>query len=360
MGPDGKRWFVVEQSGVVYSFPIDESIERGEQFLDIRPKDDRFRPWNEHRDIWSLTFHPKFSENGYVYVCYRDPKPQPGRCRISRFTMDTKADGNAPTCDAESEMVIFDWISPIDHHGGCLKFGKDGYLYCSAGDGGPIADFFETGQDISDINASIIRIDVDHPDKARPYSVPKDNPFVSTAGARPEVYAYGLRNVWKMSIDRGTGDLWAADVGQDLWESIYRVESGGNYGWSVNEGSHPFHTEAKHGPTPILPPVFEHGHAESRSVTGGYVYRGTKYPDLAGAYVYGDYETGKIWALRYDAQAKKVTWHRQLADTALHIVCFAEDAAGELYLLDYTGTVNRLIPAPPPMLPNQRPNFRGF
>ncbi len=347
LGPGGKRWYVCEHPGMIYSFDVAQDTERAEMFLDIRPKDDRFRAWNEHRDVWSMVFHPKFRENGYVYVCYRDPKPQPARCRISRFQVDLKKMSTPPTCDGDTETLIFEWPTPVDHHGGCLKFGKDGYLYCSAGDGGPIADYFETGQDISDINASIIRIDVDHQFKARPYAVPKDNPFVALPGARPEVYAYGLRNVWKMSFDRKNGDLWAADVGQDLWESIYRVESGGNYGWSVNEGSHPFHAEAKVGPTPILPPVFEHNHAEARSITGGYVYRGTAFPDLVGAYVYGDYETGKIWGLRYDAEQKKVTWHAQLADTSNHIVCFAEDAGGELYVLDYNGTVNRLVATPP-------------
>ena len=164
---------------------------------------------------------------------------------------------------------------------------------CKPGDGSGIADQWETGQDLSDLLGAILRIDVDRteekgPDAGRPYSVPRDNPFVGRAGARPENYAYGLRQAWKFSFDPATGDLWTGEIGQDLWESVLRIEKGGNYGWSIQEATHPFRPQRKPGPTPILRPIVEHPHSEFRSITGGYVYRGSRLPELRGAYLYGD------------------------------------------------------------------------
>src|SRR5262249_37580106 len=176
------------------------------------------------------------------------------------------------------------------------------------------------------------------------YGVPRDNPFVNFKGARPEVWAYGLRQPWKMSFDRQTGELWVGEVGQDLWEMVIKVEKGGNYGWSVTEGTHPFRPERKRGPTPILKPVVEHPHSDFRSLPGGFVYRGQPLQGLVGAYVYGDFATGRVWALRYDG--KKVTWHRELVARPLRVVCWGEDNAGELYFLDFMGgQVHRLAPA---------------
>src|SRR5262249_38109058 len=156
----------------------------------------------------------------------------------------------------------------------------------------------ETGQDLSDLLASIVRIDVDHPGKDRPYSIPADNPFVNHKEARPEVYAYGVRQPWKFDFDR-KGNLWAGEVGQDLWDMILRIEKGGNYGWSIVEGTHPFRPARKRGPTPILPPAIEHPHSEFRSITGGYVYHSERLPELKGAYTYGDYDTGRVWQFRW-------------------------------------------------------------
>jgi uncharacterized repeat protein (TIGR03806 family) len=345
LGPGGQRWYISEDPGLIWSFPVgDQDVERAELFMDIRRKDHQYIGWWEQRRLWSIAFHPKFAENGYVFVCYNDPKPQPTRVRISRFQVDLK-NNSGTSCDVESERIIFEWVSPVDHNGGCMKFGPDGMLYFTAGDGGPIADFYDTGQDISDINASVLRIDVDHEYKGKPYSIPKDNPFVNVPGARGEVWAYGTRNIWKMNFDRKTGDLWGGDVGQDLWEMVLKIEKGGNYGWSITEGTHPFRTDRKLGPTPILPPVFEHEHSEARSITGGVVYRGSALPKLEGAYVYGDYEMGKVWALKYDG--KKVTQQAEIMDTPRHIVSFAEDGDGEAYVLDYGGTIHKMVVAAP-------------
>jgi putative heme-binding domain-containing protein len=188
---------------------------------------------------------------------------------------------------------------------------------------------------------------VDHPDPGRAYGIPKDNPFLSAKGARPEVWAYGLRQPWKMSFDKATGDLWTGNVGQDLWEQIYRIERGGNYGWSVLEGSHPFRPERPRGPTPILMPVVEHDHANFRSISGGFIYHGQRLKELQGSYVYGDYDTGRIWMFRYDRQKNAVSGHRELYKSNLRLVCFGEDNAGELYLLDHVGgRISRLVPNP--------------
>ena len=217
--------------------------------------------------IYAITFHPKFKENGYIYVTWI-PNPEKERqskgSRVSRFTVQ----GDPPTINRDTEKIIFEWRNG-GHNGGCLKFGPDGYLYIVTGDGSGIADSDDIGQDLSSIHAKLLRIDVDNPTTAKPYSIPKDNPFVKTKGARPEVYAYGLRQLWRFSFDRKTGDLWGGEVGQDLWEMIYKIEKGGNYGWSVMEGTHEFRPERKKGPTPILKPVVEHSHTDFRSITGG-------------------------------------------------------------------------------------------
>ena len=214
---------------------------------------------------------------------------------MSRFTVK----GEPPVIDLASEKIIFEWPNG-GHNGGCLRFGPDGYLYIVTGDGSGIADQHDIGQDLRSIFAKLLRIDVDNPRRAgrvsAGYGIPKDNPFVNTEGARPEVYAYGLRQLWRYSFDRKTGDLWGGEVGQDLWEMIYKIEKGGNYGWSVMEGTHPFRPERKKGPTPILKPVVEHSHTDFRSITGGFVYHGKRLPELQGQYIYGDFDTGRIWS----------------------------------------------------------------
>src|SRR5439155_17210871 len=277
--------------------------------------------------------HPQFAKNGLVYVTYviDNEKELPAGTRVSRFHV---LPGDSPRCDPKSEQIIIEWPCG-GHNGGCLKFGPDGYLYIATGDSSGIADQYQTGQDLSTLAGKILRIDVDHPSgdrgrssASRPYSVPKDNPFVGVPGARPEIWAYGLRQPWKITFDRATGDLWTGNVGQDLWEQMYRIERGGNYGWSVLEGSHPFRPERERGPTPILMPVVEHDHANFRSITGGIVYHGKRLKGLAGAYVYGDYDTGRVWTFRYDREKKAVTDHRELVKSNLRLVGFAEDAAG--------------------------------
>ncbi|HEV8061237.1 MAG TPA: PQQ-dependent sugar dehydrogenase, partial [Gemmataceae bacterium] len=205
-------------------------------------------------------------------------------------------------------------------------------------------DKFNTGQDISDLLSSILRIDVNKEEAGKPYAIPPDNPFVKLAGARPEVWAYGFRNPWRMSFDRNTGDLWVGDVGWELWEMIYHVRKGGNYGWSVMEGPQPVRPESKRGPTPILPPALSFPHSEAASITGGYVYRGKRLPELIGCYICGDWMSHKIWATRFDGD--KIVSHREIAHGIERIVAFGEDSDGELYIVNYDdhGTILRLVP----------------
>jgi uncharacterized repeat protein (TIGR03806 family) len=329
--PGSNRLLMVERRGKVFTFENSQTVDKPDLLLDTG------------KSTYGAALHPDFQKNGYVYVTYvvQEGDPLPTGSRIARFQIGKDTPWK---CDPKSEKVILEWPSG-GHNAGCLGFGKDGYLYLSCGDGSGIADELQTGQDVSDLLACLLRIDVDHPDAGKAYGIPKDNPFVNTSGARPEIWAYGLRQVWKFSFDRMTGDLWAGEVGQDLWESVYKIEKGGNYGWSVTEGTHPFRPDRKKGPTPILKPVIEHPHSDYRSLTGGFVYRGSKYKELAGAYVYGDYDTGKIASLR--CEGGKLTSQQELVDTPFRIITFSEDHAGELYFVDFmNGTVFQLAPAP--------------
>jgi uncharacterized repeat protein (TIGR03806 family) len=328
--PGSNRLVVAERPGKIFSFVNDPKTEKPGLIIDVK------------HTTYAITFHPQFAKNGYLYVTWLvDPRnDMPEGTKIARYTCK----GDPPVADPASEKIIFEWPSG-GHNAGCLKFGPDGYLYVGCGDGSGIADKLETGQDISDVLASILRIDVDHPAGDKQYSIPKDNPFVETKGARGEVWAYGLRQPWKFSFDTKNGDLWCGEVGQDLWESVHKIEKGGNYGWSVVEGSHPFRPERKKGPTPILKPIVEHSHTDFRSLIGGYVYHGERLKDLQGAYIYGDFDTGRIWALRYDG--KKVTYHEELARTPLRVVSFGTDSSGEIFHVDFAGgKIHRLAPTP--------------
>ncbi|HWB13777.1 MAG TPA: PQQ-dependent sugar dehydrogenase [Pirellulales bacterium] len=279
---------------------------------------------------YSLLFHPDYTTNGYVFVGANAKFGGPQRrTRIARYTVARQPPFQL---DPASAVTIIEWPS-AGHDGAALAFGSDGMLYITSGDGTSDSDTDIVGQDLSKLTAKVLRIDVDHPDGGKPYSVPADNPFVDVAGARPETWAFGLRNPWRMTADRATGQIWVGSNGQDLWEHVFLLQRGANYGWSVFEGSHPFYPQRQQGNSPHVMPTAEHPHSEARSLTGGVVYGGKKLPELRGAYLYGDYSTGKIWGLRHDG--KQVVWHQELADTTLAITAFALDADGELLIADH-------------------------
>ena len=285
---------------------------------------------------YSICFHPDFAKNGYFYLGHNGPnkalpKDADKTCRITRYTLQREA----PFLLVEdSEQIILEWTSN-GHNGAAVTFGLDGMLYVTTGDGTSDSDTNLTGQGLDHLLAKVLRLDVDHPDNGRQYSVPKDNPFVGQDGIRPETWAYGLRNPWRMTTDPKTGHIWVGQNGQDLWEQVYKVNKGENYGWSVYEGSHPFYLERKAGPHPHVKPTFEHSHSESRSLTGGVVYYGSKFPRLQGAYIYGDYSTGKIWAGKHDGT--KVVWHHEIADSTMQITSFGIDPHGELLITNHIG-----------------------
>jgi uncharacterized repeat protein (TIGR03806 family) len=343
--PGTNRLFVAERWGKIYSFVNKKGVDKADLALEFKgAKDSKGQPMKQI--IYAITFHPKFKDNGYIYVTWI-PNPEkeglPQGSRVSRFTVK----GEPPVADLASEKIIFEWPNG-GHNGGCLKFGPDGNLYIVTGDGSGIADEFNIGQDLSSIFAKLLRIDVDNPPPGKAYGIPKDNPFVNVKGARPEVYAYGLRQLWRYSFDRKTGDIWGGEVGQDLWEMIYKVQKGGNYGWSVMEGTHDFRPERKKGPTPILKPVVEHGHEAFRSITGGFVYRGKRLPELQAGYIYGDFDTGRIWVYGLPAggTTPALTVHHEIARTTYRIVSWGEDAEGEIYFLDFTGGgIHQLVKA---------------
>ncbi|MDW7995160.1 MAG: PQQ-dependent sugar dehydrogenase [Gemmatales bacterium] len=351
--PGLPRWFVAEQAGRIYSFLDQPDVDQADLFLDLTRDVKSWSPTDNFKGVgavYALTFHPRFQENRYCYICYvletKDGKPHPHGTRVSRFLV---TDLDPPRCDPKSETILLTWLSG-GHNGADLHFGPDGYLYISTGDGtdpNP-PDALDTGQDISDLLGAILRIDVDRPSKDKPYSIPPDNPFVDLAHARPEIWAYGFRNPWRMSFDRQTGDLWVGDVGWERWEMIYRVKKGGNYGWSVMEGPQPVRPESRRGPTPILSPQLALPHTEAASITGGYVYHGSKLPELRGAYICGDWVTGRLWACRF--QEDQLVSYKEIARGPYRIVAFGESPDGELYFVHYAeqGSIHYLVPNPEP------------
>ena len=283
--------YVIEQRGRIRTLdPTDLLSSKSERVLDIT---DRVNARSNEEGLLSVTFHPDFEENNEVYFYYTADKPR--RAVLSRFKMDEKRE----VFDPDSEEVLLEVKEPYwNHNGGTVLFGPDGMLYLSIGDGGAANDPHNFGQDLSSLLAKVIRIDVSGKEGDLAYKIPPDNPFVGNSRARGEIWAYGLRNIWRMSFDTETGDLWGGDVGQNKWEEVDLIEKGGNYGWNIREGAHRFRPRSDSDATDIIDPVAEYHHRDGLSVTGGYVYRGTEFPQLEGVYLYADYNYGTFWGIR--------------------------------------------------------------
>ena len=342
-GDRTNRVFVASQLGKVYVFPDDQNVERAGLFFDLEDKVS-YKDTQNEEGFLGMAFHPKFKQNGEVFVYYTTTEV-PLMSVVSRFRLGE----GGKRIDPKSEEEILRIPQPFwNHNGGTLAFGPDGCLYIALGDGGKANDPFGNGQNLKTLLGSILRIDVDHKDDGKNYAVPKDNPFLDYPGAQPEIWAYGVRNIWRMSFDRQTGACWAADVGQDIWEEIDIIVRGGNYGWNLREAKHKFGVGGLDAPRDdIIEPIFEYHHDVGKSITGGFVYRGKRLPELVGAYLYADYVTGKLYALRYDFDRREVTANRPIAGNILPVLSFGEDEAGEVYFMTTQGFIQRFAKSNP-------------
>jgi glucose/arabinose dehydrogenase len=320
------RIFVATQRGMIHI--IDKnSPKKTKLFLDIR---DQVAPWkkNNEEGLLGFAFHPNFKENGQFFVYY-SAEGSPRKSHVSRFQVSADDPNKA---DPKSETVVMAIDQPYgNHNGGSIAFGPDGYLYIGLGDGGSGNDPLGNGQNLETLLGSILRIDVDHTSNGKNYAIPADNPFVNRAKAQPEIYAYGLRNVWRLGFDPKTGTLYAGEVGQDLWEEINIIKKGGNYGWSVREGTRNFGNRPETAKETPIDPIWEYDHGVGRSITGGVVYRGKRLPELEGMYVYADFVSGKIWVLKYDEESGKVVRNLQISAGGIPVMSFGTDEDGELY-----------------------------
>ena len=375
--PDGSgRMFIVYQKGTIWIVKKNSDGADAKLFLDISDRDPMAGNNNEC-GLLSIAFHPGFATNGLFYIYYNQANSADDMRRIQRgyplafplrsVVSEFKLARDPDKADLSSERILLEVPQPFGNHkGGELCFGPDGYLYLGLGDGGLADDPFGSGQNTATLLAKMLRIDVNTRSTVGrgmrkhelQYGIPQDNPFVNeidmTAASQKEIYAWGLRNPWRYSFDRATGALWCGDVGQDLWEAVYIIQKGGNYGWSVTESGH--HFKPRPEGVQYITPIIDYPHRSSLQsqaiypdhstglcVIGGYVYRGKQFPALNGIYIYGDYNFGTVWGLRYDYDAKKVTAEGTMLLQKGLIDSFAEDADGELYTLMQDGTIDKII-----------------
>ncbi|MFM7041050.1 MAG: family 16 glycoside hydrolase [Planctomycetaceae bacterium] len=348
-GDGSKRIFVVEQQGVIHV--LDPAADGGRPaasriFADLRDRVVYSDKQNEE-GLLGLAFHPRFAENGECFVYYTSKRHDPSTSVVARLkaTADRSRIDPAGVDQAEELLVL---PQPFwNHNGGTVVFGPDGMLYVALGDGGAGNDPYGHGQNLGTLFGSILRIDVDRRDDGLGYAIPKDNPFVSTPGARGEIWAYGLRNPWRMAFDRATGLLWAADVGQGMYEEIDIIVKGGNYGWNLREGRHAFGQRGVGARPDLIDPIFEYDHAVGASITGGLVYRGRRVPALAGRYLYADYVSGKLFALAFDPASGEVTGNHAIPGQKMPVLSWGDDEEGEAYFMIVSSDgqgIFRLVP----------------
>lgn len=350
---DPGQYWVVEQNGKVVRVPSDAESNARHLVLDF--SDRCFHPGNgghNEEGLLGFAFAPGYgADNRHVFIYYSHKTGGEGR-RVTRegvVSRLTVSDADAgPIIDPASELVVMRVAQPWgNHNGGTIVFGPDEMLYVALGDGGAADDRGGNGQNLKTLLGAILRVDVRKATAEAPYSVPADNPFVGVEDACDEIWAYGLRNPWRMSFDRKTGELWCADVGQNTWEEVDRIVRGGNYGWPITEGLHDFPagtTRSADEKKGMLDPVAEYNHREGVSVTGGYVYRGNALPPLQGAFVYGDFAFMSTWAVHEDRDGGEHRVH-VLGKAKAPIASYAEEPDGELLLLCFDGRIYRMAPA---------------
>ncbi|MEM7474099.1 MAG: PQQ-dependent sugar dehydrogenase [Planctomycetota bacterium] len=344
--PGTSKMLVLEVGGKIYLFEDDEDCDAAIEIGNLRQQSENFA------QAFSICPHPDFEQNRQVFVCYSEkPVAKPDGTKLSRFTLEL---GGKPKLELASEEVLLTWASG-GHNGCSIRFDEQGLLYFSAGDGAKPypPDEYNVSQDLSDLRSTICRIDVDHPSGNKLYSIPADNPFTDLAGARPEIFAYGFRNPWRFCIDDATQNILCGDVGWELWELVFHVEKGGNYGWSIVEGPQPIRSDIAVGPTPIRKPLVAYPHTEGLSVTGGVVYRGEQFKELEGTFLYGDYVTGLLWGMRFEND--QVTYKELLAETGLPIISFTTGRDGEVLVMSYNGGIYHLEANPNAGKPSQFP-----
>lgn len=344
---DSTRFFVMEQGGRIKTFPNKANPANNEvtTYLDIFASS--MVDFGGEKGLLGMAFHPNWaSGNRSLYLSYTRQSGD-GEKPFSRIGKWVSTD-NGLTMTGATEQTVFDKVrQPFsNHNGGWIGFGKDNLLYYSLGDGGQGGDPLNSGQDKNSLLGKILRIDVN---SGSPYAIPPTNPYAA-GGGLPEIYAYGIRNAWRLSFDRDTGELWAGDVGQNQWEEIDKITLGGNYGWRVMEGTRCYNA-ATCNSVGMIPPISEHPHSvmgqptrpeDANSITGGYVYRGKAVPSLVGVYVYGDFATGNVWALFPGADGKLAP--RFIVNAGVQIASFGEDLEGELYIVGYAGQILKLLP----------------
>ncbi len=331
--PDGTgRMIVLEQRGRLWIFDNTPTVSTRRLFFDGRTV---VTQNGCEAGLLGCAFHPDYANNHFVYLSYDTGSDPIWYSQIVRYQVSTT---NPDSIIPSSAHIIltFEQDGLCNHKGGCLRFGPDGYLYASFGDGGGGGDPFKHGQDRSVFFGKILRLDVDHEAGGNNYAIPADNPFTNnTQGFKKEIFCYGMRNTWKFSFDKPTGKLWAGDVGQDAFEEIDILTNGGNYGWNIMEGYHCYpNSDFSCDSTGMIPPIWEYPHpnGDSRAITGGFVYHGTALPSLAGKYVYGDYVIGTLWALTDNGSSPAT--NELLVDgegANISISSLGEDQAGEIY-----------------------------